>query len=92
MTQQHLATRQLIDAERTCLSIVRDDPLRESARLLLAEIYLLQHHPARAMRGLNEYQAMMESQLGLRVGGDVRKAIDSIGIMGTRSHDDGRLG
>jgi len=86
LAQRFLSARKLIDAERTCLSVVRDDPLRESARLLLAEIYLLQKHPARAIRGLTEYETMMESQLGLKVSHELHAAIDSIGPIRARSH------
>jgi DNA-binding SARP family transcriptional activator len=86
LAQRFLSARKLIDAERTCLSVVRDDPLRETARLLLAEIYLSQKHPARAIHGLNEYRTMMESQLGLKVSHELQAAIDSIGPIPARSH------
>jgi DNA-binding SARP family transcriptional activator len=86
LAQKFVASRKLIDAERMCLSVVRDDPFRESARLLLAKIYLMQKQPVRAIHGLNEYETMMESQWGLKVSRELRAAIDSIAVARPDSH------
>lgn len=87
LARQSLAEQKLIDAERTCSTIVRDDPLRESARLLLATIHLALGDPARAMRGLNDYQAMLEADLGLLSSHRLSAAMEAVGLVNTHSDD-----
>lgn len=78
LAQHFLDIGQVIDAERTCLAIVKDDPFRESAQLLLADIYVAQRNPARALQRLNEYGDLLQAELGLLTSESVRDAAKSI--------------
>lgn len=82
LTQHFLDVGHVIDAERTCLAIIKDDPFRESAQLLLADIYLAQRNPARALQRLIEYGDLLQAELGLPASESVRDVARSIRLGG----------
>lgn len=57
-----------LDAEVACRLVIDAEPYRESAYLLLADVYLAEGNPGQAWVVVRDYQARMRSELGLDVG------------------------
>lgn len=51
-------------AERAALAVIRSEPLRETAHMLLADVYVAEGNRGQAVRQLADYQRLLETELG----------------------------
>lgn len=82
---QRLAAARFHDAELACRSVIHAEPYRETAHLLLAQVYVSEGNAGQALRTLGDFQRRLKGDLGLGASDGMRHLAQAIRA-GARVH------
>jgi len=68
LAQDRADQKRFLDAEVACRIVIEAEPYRESAHLLLADVYLAEGNPGQALVTVREYASRVRRELGLDAG------------------------
>lgn len=82
IAENRLAVSHFSEAERACVQIITAEPYRETAHLLLAQVYLHEGNPGQALRTLGDFQRRLRSDLGLGASAQMQRLAMAIRAAG----------